>query len=228
VTSSGDRKDRVTVTGPDTWKFLQSLLSQDLDVVGDGETRPTLLLTPQGKIDVLADITRRGDDAELTTEPGWGEHLAAALTRFKIRTKVDITIDPAPPVDDATAVAEERTRIAAGIPRLGVDLDDSVIPQEAFLERDAVSFTKGCFVGQELVCRIDARGHVNRFLRHLVPDDPEAELPVGTEITVGEKVVGAVTSSAPGVALGYVRREVEPPAAADVGGIAVDVRALPH
>ncbi len=227
VTEAGDRRDRVVVTGPDTWTFLQSLLSQDLDGLADGETLPTLLLTPQGKVDVLADITRRGEDAVLTTEPGWGEHLGAALTRFKIRTKVDIAVEAAPAVDDTVAAAEERARVAAGVPRLGVDLDDSVIPQEAFLEEDAVSFTKGCFVGQELVCRIDSRGHVNRFLRHLVPDDASTVLPVGAEITVGDKIVGAVTSSVPGIALGYVRREVEPPEDATVDGIAVTVRTLP-
>ncbi len=55
----------------------------------------------------------------------------------------------------------------AGVPRQGLDIDEKTIPQEAFLELDAVSFTKGCFLGQELVCRIDTRGHVNRLLRGL-------------------------------------------------------------
>ena len=223
-----DRRDRVTVSGPDTWTFLQSLLSQDLDGLADGDTRPTLLLTPQGKVDVVATITRRGDNAVLATDPGWGARLAEGLSRFKIRTKVEITVDPAPEVDDVTAATEERERVAAGVPRLGVDLDDSVIPQEAFLEVDAVSFTKGCFIGQELVCRIDSRGRVNRFLRRLVPGDADTVLAVGAEISVGDKVVGAVTSSAPGVALGYVRREIEPPATATVDAIPVDVRAVAH
>jgi folate-binding protein YgfZ len=221
------RRDVVRVSGPDTWSFLQSLLSQDLDDIEDGERRSTLLLTPQGKVDVLAGVTRAGDDAVLDTDPGWGDHLAAALTRFKIRTKVELTVEAAPPVDDATLAAEEAERVRAGRPRLGADLDDTVIPQEALLERDAVSFTKGCFVGQELVCRIDTRGHVNRFLRHLVPSDPDTVLPVGAEVVVDGRAVGRVTSSAPGIALGYVRREVEPPAEAVVGGVAVEVRALP-
>jgi folate-binding protein YgfZ len=226
VTTAATRRDRVSVSGPDTWTFLQSLLSQDLDALDAGATQPTLLLTPQGKVDVLAGITRDGEVAVLTTEPGWGRHLADALTRYKIRTKVEITVDAAAAVDDATAAAEEQVRIAAGVPRLGADLDDSVIPQEAFLEVDAVSFTKGCFVGQELVCRIDTRGHVNRFLRHLVPAGDDVVLPVGAEITAGDKVVGTVTSSAPGIALGFVRREIEPPADATVGGTAVSVQEL--
>ena len=72
------------------------------------------------------------------------------------------------------ADAYEALRVEAGVPRQGFDIDETTIPQEAFLERDAVSFTKGCFVGQELVCRIDTRGHVNRLLRRLRADAPLA------------------------------------------------------
>lgn len=126
----------------------------------------------------------------------------------------------------------ERLRIAAGIARQDVDLDDSVIPQEAFLEVDAVSFTKGCFLGQELVCRIDSRGHVNRFLRVL---DLAGPVTAGDEVRHLGRPVGAVTSVAPGeagdgtVALAYVRREVVPPAVVEVGpsGVAGAVRVGP-
>lgn len=222
------RRDIVRVSGPDTWTFLQSLLSQDLDGILQGEHRSTLLLTPQGKVDVFASITRDGDDAVLETDPGWGEQLVASVTRFKIRTKVELALSGAEAVDAETFADEEAARIGAGVPRLGADLDDSVIPQEAFLELDAVSFTKGCFIGQELVCRIDSRGHVNRFLRHVFSEDPSVTLPVGSEITVGAKVVGTVTSSARGVAMGFVRREVDPPALATVDGVAVRVALLPQ
>ena len=113
----------------------------------------------------------------------------------------------------------EAVRIEAGIPRIGpgLDVDDRTIPQEAFLERSMVSFTKGCFLGQELVCRIDSRGHVNRYLRGIVVSDTVLP-PVGAEVVSGGKKVGEVTSvgesldlMAP-VCLGYVRREVETPA----------------
>ena len=221
------RRDLVRVTGPDTWTYLQSLLSQDVENLADGDSLPTLLLTPQCKVDVVGVITRVGDDAVLATDPGWGERLVASLARFKIRTKVEFAVEPAPEIDGDAFAAEESARIAAGVPRLGADLDDSVIPQEAFLELDAVSFTKGCFIGQELVCRIDSRGHVNRFLRHVVPADSGVTLQVGAEITVGEKVVGSITSSTAGIALGFVRREVDPPASGVVDGVAVQIAALP-
>jgi folate-binding protein YgfZ len=122
-------------------------------------------------------------------------------------------------VTAADPEAYEAWRIDHGIPVQPFDLDDATIPQEAFLEQDAVSFTKGCFIGQELVCRIDSRGHVNRFLRTIdvVGNADGDERPErGAEIFVDGKVVGALTSVTPEgvapVALGYVRREVEPPA----------------
>jgi len=123
----------------------------------------------------------------------------------------------------------ERLRIECGVPRQGLDIDDTTIPQEAFLERDAVSFTKGCFLGQELVCRIDSRGHVNRLLRILWLS--EAVEP-GTAITTGGRVVGAVTSVARApegaVALAQVRREVEPGAPVLVGAVDATVAAVPE
>src|SRR4029077_18438113 len=112
----------------------------------------------------------------------------------------------------------EAARIEHGVPRLRADLHASIITPQGVLERDAVSFTKGCFLGQELVCRIDTRGHVNRFLRGLRFTTTDGLPPPGAEVVAGEKGVGAGTSvaSAPGagnvVALAMVRREVEPPA----------------
>jgi folate-binding protein YgfZ len=117
---------------------------------------------------------------------------------------------------EVDAAAYERARIEAGVPKLGVDIDDKTIPQEAFLERDAVSFTKGCFVGQELVCRIDTRGHVNRYLRRLRADRP---LDAGADVTSDGKVVGRVTSAVGDVALATLRHEVEPGAVVSAGAV---------
>jgi tRNA-modifying protein YgfZ len=106
----------------------------------------------------------------------------------------------------------ERLRILAGAPAWGRELDDRVMPAEAGLEERAISFTKGCYPGQEPVARLHYRGHPNRTLRVLALDG--AELPhYDAELTDGDgKVVGRVTSSvedAGGVlSLAYVRREV--------------------
>lgn len=215
--------DVVRVTGPDTWTFLQSLLSQDVLTIADGERRAALMLTPQGKVEVLLGVTRDGDDAVLDTDAGWGEHLLGLLRRYCIRTKVEMTLDA---VGVEPTPDEEARRIADGLPRLGLDLDDTVIPQEADLDVDAVSFTKGCFVGQELVCRIDSRGHVNRHLR-LLEAEPGAELTRGAVIAVDGRDVGSVTSAAGSTALGYVRREVEPGSTVAIGGTPATVRVRP-
>ena len=109
---------------------------------------------------------------------------------------------------EVDAASYEMQRVEAGAPRQGYDIDESTIAQEAFLERDAVSFTKGCFLGQELVCRIDSRGHVNRLLRRL--RSRTATIERGASVMVDDKEVGTVTSSAGNVALATVRRSVEP------------------
>jgi len=123
-------------------------------------------------------------------------------------------VDEEPP-DEATLVEEpelERLRILARTPRLGRELDDRVMPAEAGLEERAISFTKGCYPGQEPVARLHYRGHPNRGLRVLALDGHE--LPAyDAELTLEGKVVGRVTSAAPDpehgvVALAYVRREV--------------------
>ena len=106
----------------------------------------------------------------------------------------------------------ERLRILARTPRLGRELDDRVMPAEAGLEERAISFTKGCYPGQEPVARLHYRGHPNRGLRVLALDG--GELPAyDAELSLEGKVVGRVTSAAPDpehgvVALAYVRREV--------------------
>jgi folate-binding protein YgfZ len=116
----------------------------------------------------------------------------------------------------------ERRRIAAGTPRFGREIDDRVLPAEAGLVDRAVSFTKGCYPGQEPIARLRYRGHVNRELRVLRID--ARELPAfDAEILHDGKPVGRVTSSAPDgggvIALGYVRVEVPPDARLSVGGV---------
>jgi len=98
----------------------------------------------------------------------------------------------------------ERARIEAGVPAWGKELDDTILPAEAGLDETHISFTKGCYPGQEPVARLRHRGHANRRLRVL---EVESAQP-GDEIEHEGKVVGRVTSAVPGVALGYVRAEV--------------------
>jgi folate-binding protein YgfZ len=127
-------------------------------------------------------------------------------------------VGAAPAVPDGVVsvsqAAYEVVRIEAGFPRHGAELDERTIPAEAGLVEAAVSFTKGCYTGQELVARIDSRGsHVPRHLRSLLLSGPA---PPGRPLSTAEgKEVGRLTSVARSprrgwVALGYVGRAVQP------------------
>lgn len=134
------------------------------------------------------------------------------------------------------SIAETSVRIEAGEPVMGVDADEKTIPQETGLVPAAVSFTKGCYLGQELVARIDSRGHVNRMLRGIVLLDTVVP-PVGAEILSAGEVVGALSSVGESltlrspVALGTVRREVEAGTRVVIrwpgGSASAEVRGLP-
>jgi folate-binding protein YgfZ len=192
-------------------------------------------------------LRRAPDDFLLLTEPELGELVRAQLIRSRIAAKAEIELEEhrstlvfgarpdgavanedygpdAWEVLDAEVSGQalgeeelERRRIAAGRPRFGREIDDRVLPAEAGLVERAVSFSKGCYPGQEPITRLHRRGHVNRSLRVLELDDgfvPELE----TEIRHGDKVVGRVTSAVAGLALGYVRVEVPADAELRVDG----------
>jgi len=138
-------------------------------------------------------------------------------------------------VDACGYEAWQAARIEAGIPMMGAEIDEKTIPEEAGLVERCVSFTKGCFTGQELVARIDARGsNVARRLRGIVVStEPGSMVGSGAELVVGGKAVGRTTSQAwsPGlgaaIVLAYVHRSVEPGSTVTVGGFSAEVRRLP-
>jgi len=136
----------------------------------------------------------------------------------------------------AGGTAATAVRVEAGVPLMGVDVDERTIPQEAGVVERAVSFTKGCYVGQELVARIDTRGHVNRHLRVLRLHD-DVPVPLGSIVSLPGRDVGEITSvgesvtlRAP-VGLALLRREAGPDAQVTVrwdgGSVAATVLEAP-
>jgi folate-binding protein YgfZ len=264
-------RDVVEATGPEAGTFLQGQLSQDLLALGDGTSAWSWVLAPTGKVDALVRVTRlSGEDWLLDTDGGWAEALVTRLNRFKLRTKVELSVLPwkvlglrvgwsaywedvvpvpawpgltgidllgaAPAVPAGQLVMSsadyEAERIAAGIPKMGAELTEKTIPAETGLNDLTVSFTKGCYTGQELVARIDSRGgNVPRHLRGVVlPERVER----GTELLDAEgRAAGSLTSVGHSprrgwVGLGYVRRGVDVPGRlqAGPGGPEVEVREL--
>jgi tRNA-modifying protein YgfZ len=132
-------------------------------------------------------------------------------------------------VDEVSEEAAECLRIESGRPRLGVDMDAETMPQEAGINERAVDFEKGCYVGQETVARLHWKGKPNRHLRGLRLSEPVERR---TEIVLGDKVVGRVSSSCVSprfgpIALALVRREAAPGETVRVGTAKAEVVELP-
>lgn len=233
----------VRVAGPDAADYLQRMVSNDVAALEAGASCDALLLTPKARVIAPLRILRRGvEEFLLLTEPDLGEVVRGELVRMRFAAKAEIELEdhlstlvfggeegipsvdygePAVEVLDAelepTVSADEleAMRIAAGTPAWGKEIDDRVLPAEAGLVERAVSLTKGCYPGQEPIARLHYRGHANRGLRLLEVDGAP---PPETEVLHGGKAVGRVTSSVPGLALAYVRREVPEEGELEVGG----------
>lgn len=199
--------DAVRVSGPDAASYLQSQLSQDIKELAVGAKTWSFLLQPNGRVDALTEIVRRGDEEfELRVDAGWGEHLVDRLNRFKIRVKA--TVEPMPgSVGDAAAYHAER--VLAGWPAMGTEITEATIPGEVpDVVAVAVSFTKGCYPGQELVERMDSRAA--QAPRRLVRLRVAADAQPGDAIVVDGTEVGSLTSISGTDAIGFVKRGTDP------------------
>jgi tRNA-modifying protein YgfZ len=235
-------RDVVALVGTDARTYLHGQISQDVQSLHVGESRWTLVLAPNGRVEVLARVLCTAEDRfELDTEVGYGDVLATRLNRFRIRVKAELeqsTVDLFAPVGDigefsvqesarsahqsrvgwwetgrwvdelpsgaliGTNDDYERARVAAGWPAMGSEIvPGERIPAEIAVVPVAVDFTKGCYPGQELVERMDARGsEAPRQLRLVaVEDGPQP----GVEVTsvAGERALAYVKR---GVAVGDV------------------------
>jgi folate-binding protein YgfZ len=267
-------RDVLVVSGPDAASYLQGQASQDVAALAVGASAESLLLSPQGKVEIYLRVTRTGDDRfVIDTDGGYGPVVDARLRRFKLRVKAEIEplewscvavrgpqaadvivgrpelvvavawpglagVDLLGPAPDAGALtwvdpsavrcgeeAWEAARIEAGAPVNGRELVEGTIAAEVGLVERTVSFTKGCFTGQELVARLDSRGSkVARTLAGVViptadPNDPADRPPAGATVVTadGEHEVGTVSSVAwspsfgAAVALATIHRRVTPP-----------------
>ena len=215
-------RDVFRVTGPDRLTWLHSLTSQYLEGISPRIWVEALILTPQGRIE--HEFTGFDEPDTETfwahTEPGAGAALIAFLDRMRFMSRVEVVPEPDRFVvgrvdgsgaqvtelaSDLSAVAGtpvgifawEALRIASGIPRFGLDTDERTIPNEVGLLGRAVHLDKGCYRGQETVARVHNLGRPPRRLVLLHLDGSADHLPAhGTEILLGDKVVGTIGSSA--------------------------------
>lgn len=202
----------LSLIGPRSATILQAVLAQDTDLRGELEHDHVLSTIGHARVrlirtDLGFDVLTETDDTDAVS--------------------LDLIDAGAVPVSKAAA---DTVRIESGRPRYGIDLDDTVIPQEAGLNHRAVSFTKGCYVGQETVARLFYRGKPNRELRGL---RSATRLAPGTELSYEGRVVATVTSAAESprfgpIALALVRREAPTGGRVESGeGTSAEVVELP-
>jgi len=214
---------QLAVVGPDAAEVVAAALAGvAADVLKTLPEHGNVRIDWRGGAAIVTRVTDTG-------EPGYDVYVeraqAAAL-------KSALAAADVPEMDEVTA---ETLRIEAGVPRFGRDMDEETIPLEAGIESRAISFTKGCYVGQEVIIRVLHRGH-GRVARRLVGIVLEggAAPAAGMHILAGDREIGAVTSSTMSpalerpIALGYVHRDfVAPGTKVMVGGTSGDVTSVP-
>jgi aminomethyltransferase len=235
-------RNRLRVTGADRVEFLHGQCTNDIKRLAVGETCYAAFLNAKGKMRGEGYVMCQSDAFLLETSPGVGqslekfiitedvmiEDMSAGLGEWLVigdagadlpagavtfRHALGLGVISAERMTETIdAGALEALRIEAGVPRWGVDMDENTIPNEAGLEKRAINYDKGCYIGQETIARIKTYGHVNRQLVQmaLTGQDVPAR---GDKIVADEREVGQVTSAVfssrlgKPLALGYVRRE---------------------
>jgi folate-binding protein YgfZ len=246
-------RGRLRFTGRDALSFLQALVSNDVESLPVGGACDAVYLTPQGRMITDMRVFRRADDVIASVPVELAGALAerldslvfsedvqiadvtASITHVSIVAgtmagATDLFNEPPPAgMRELTAAEVEALRIEEGIPKWGVDMNQDTIPLEAGLLDRAISQTKGCYVGQEVIIRVLHRGGgrvAKRLMRIAFEPGAASAVDGGAVISSGEVPVGHVTSSAFSahqkrvVALGYVKRDhAEAGIPVDVGGV---------
>jgi len=242
------RTDRrvLSISGADRASWLQGLLTNDVESLAEGEVRYATYLTPQGRMITDMNVVRDGDrmlldvpaplaaslrekldglifseDVQVTDESGRVLVWTVVNDRFidVVSESLPAEFKPLPEIDLDTF---DVIRIERGIPKFLADMSDDTIPLEAGIEDRAISFTKGCYVGQEVIVRVTHRGG-GRVAKRLVKwhaDDSASVVPMpDSRIFNVDRDIGRVTSSAfsPAlnkvIGLGYVHRDFANPGA---------------
>jgi len=249
----------VRASGPDAVAYLQSMVSNDVEAVAPGAGTYALLLTPKARVIADLEVFRVDEDLVLACPPQAATDVLETLVRARFRKKVALDpadyalvwgdgngdgalaeletpagverLLAAAPGNGAASEADwELARIEAGMPRFGREFDGASMPAAAGLETRAISFTKGCYPGQEPVARLHYRGHANRGVRGVRFDGGPAS--PAAEVVVDGANVGRITSAVESprfgpIGLAILRREVGEGAHGDAGGVPLTVVPLP-
>jgi folate-binding protein YgfZ len=225
--------DKLRVTGEDRVRFVQGMLTNDLDKLAVGGFLRGAMLNPKGRVLAVVDIVREEDALLVLSEPRTGDKVHTILEKHAIADDVVFTrveqlachrvwtspadVWTAPPIfaesSGSPADLVEVRRIEAGLPRYGVDVSEDYFPFEANLDA-AISYTKGCYIGQEVVARAHARGHANKRLVGIKLDSlvaPGTTLGAETRLDAGIVTSSAISPDFGPIALAYVHKSAWEP-----------------
>ncbi|HXI83066.1 MAG TPA: glycine cleavage T C-terminal barrel domain-containing protein [Verrucomicrobiae bacterium] len=235
-------RERLRITGADRVEFLQGQCTNDIKRLQPGQSCYAAFLNAKGKMRGEGQVICLADSFLLEVNPGLApslekfiiteevtiEDVGDSMSEWLVIGDEIGTVPPqavtfqhplgwgvisaTPMMETISAEALEVLRIEGAVPKWGVDMDESMIPNEAGLEARAISYDKGCYIGQETIARIKTYGHVNRRLVQIVITG-ESIPTRGDKIVMEGREVGQLTSAIRSsrlgkpLALGYVRRE---------------------
>ena len=200
---------RIRVTGPDAERYLNGQLSNDVKLASEKEMIDACLLNAKGQLELFVQVHKEGDDFIVEGPYELAAELKARLDKYLIADEVEL-IDESEEDSAYTLCPNETRRILEGIPKWPNELFPGLLPPDAGLEETAISYTKGCYTGQEVISRMKRAGKTNKHLVRLTLDKPL--IPTNAKLIVNGKKAGWITSvatleSGQDIALGYRLRK---------------------
>lgn len=184
----------ITIGGADAVQFLQGQLTQDVSLLGEAGQLPAAWCNPKGRVVTTIRLIRHGDSIGLVVPANMADRIVQRLTMYRLRSEVDISApsDEWNDVIDADE-ADPATLINAGVPTIDETNSEAYTPHMLNLDKlGAISFTKGCYTGQEVVARTEHLGKSKRrMMRYHADSDSIA---VGDKLSDGEQNVGEVVN----------------------------------
>jgi len=200
---------RIRVTGPDSERYLNGQLSNDVTLATENEMIDACLLNAKGQLELFVQVHREDEDFIVEGPYELAGELMARLDKYLISDDVEL-IDESEEDSAYTLAPNETRRILEGIPKWPNELFPGLLPPDAGLEATAISYTKGCYTGQEVISRMKRSGKTNKHLVRLILDKPL--IPTNSKLVVDGKEAGWITSVATletgrEIALGYRLRK---------------------
>ena len=217
----------ITVKGPDAVAFLQGQLTQDVSRLESGKSLLAAWCNPRGRVIVVLRLVGMDDSIGLVVPANMAEQVLARLKMYRLRARVDLDVadEPGPAVPDPESL-EPEALIRAGVPTIDESNSEDHTPHMLNLDKlGAISFTKGCYTGQEIVARTEHLGKSKRRLMRYACEGPGVK--VGDKVSDGERNVGDVVNVAGNEALAVTPEELHE-ATLYVGGTRLDPLGLPY